>query len=127
MTDSNTRIDEPTDLHRAWAERFNAADVDGMLALAEPGSAFVPQPGVVVVGDDYRGALEQFLAMRLPINLTLRRHVVVGDIALLLYDWTIKGTDAQGNEVHLSGTTADVAREGSDGWRFVIDNPFGTA
>jgi ketosteroid isomerase-like protein len=122
-----THIAEPTDLHPAWGDRFNAADVDGMLALAEPGSAFAPQPGVVATDDDYRSALEQFLQLRLPINLTPRRNIVVGDIALLLYDWTIKGTDPQGNDIDLSGTTADVARKGPDGWRFVIDNPFGTA
>lgn len=53
-------IKNPTDLHPAWADRFNAADVDGMLALA--------------------------------------------------------------------GTTADVARRSEDhNWRYVLDNPFGTA
>jgi len=122
-----TYIAEPTDLHPAWAERLNAGDVDGMLALAEPGSAYAPRPGVVVTGDDYRSALEHLLLLRVPIELTLRRHIVVDDLALLLYDWTIDGTDPDGNEVHLSGTTADVARKGPDGWRFVIDNPFGTA
>jgi ketosteroid isomerase-like protein len=121
-------IDSPTDLHPAWADRFNAADVDGMLALAEPGSGFAPQPGVLVTGEDYRAALGGFLAMGLPIKLTLRHSLVSGDIALLVYDWTIKGTAADGNDVDLAGTTADVARRGDDNnWRFVLDNPFGTA
>lgn len=121
-------IENPTDLHPAWAERFNAADVDGMLALAEPDSGFAPQPGLVVTGEEYRAALGGFLAMGLPINLTLRHSLVSGDIALLVYDWTIKGTAADGNEVDLAGSTADVARRGADhNWRFVIDNPFGTA
>ncbi len=121
-------IANPTDLHPAWADRFNAADVDGMLALAEPDSGFAPQPGVVVTGEDYRAALGAFLAMGLPINLTLRHSLVSGDIALLVYDWTIKGTAADGNDVDLAGSTADVARRGEDdNWRFVLDNPFGTA
>ena len=59
---------------------------------------------------------------------TLRHSLVSGDIALLVYDWTIKGTAADGNDVDLAGTTADVARRGDDNnWRFVLDNPFGTA
>lgn len=121
-------IQSPTDLHPAWADCFNAADVDGMLALAEPGSAFAPQPGVVVTGEEYRAGLDGFLAMGLPINLTLRHSLVNGDIALLVYDWTIKGTAADGSEVDLAGSTADVARRGDDdNWLFVIDNPFGTA
>lgn len=122
-----TAIENPTDLHPAWAERFNAGDVDGMLALAEPGSGFAPQPGLVVTGEDYRSALAGFLAMGLPITLTLRHSLVVDDIALLVYDWTIAGTAADGNEVDLAGSTADVARKGPDGWRYVLDNPFGTA
>ncbi|HEY5882886.1 MAG TPA: nuclear transport factor 2 family protein, partial [Nakamurella sp.] len=76
-----TAIENPTDLHPAWAERFNAGDVDGMLALAEPGSGFAPQPGLVVTGEDYRSALAGFLAMGLPITLTLRHSLVVDDIA----------------------------------------------
>lgn len=122
-----TTITEPTDLHPAWAECFNNGDVDGMLALAEPGSAFAPQPGTVVSGDDYRSALEGFLALGLPIHLTPRHALVTGDTALLVLDWTIKGTAADGTEVDMSGSTADVARRGEHGWRFVIDNPFGTA
>jgi ketosteroid isomerase-like protein len=120
-------IDAPTELHQAWAERFNAGDVDGMLALAEPGSTFAPAPGAVVTDGDYRAALSGFVALGLPIELTLKRAVQSDDVALLVYDWTIDGTAADGNDVHLAGTTADVARRGPHGWRFVIDNPFGTA
>lgn len=120
-------IENATDLHPGWGERFNAGDVDGMLALAEPGSAFVPQPGTLVTGEDYKAALGGFVSLGLPINLTLRHSLVSGDIAMLVHDWTIKGTDAEGNHVDLAGSTADVARRGTNGWRFVIDNPFGTA
>lgn len=114
-------------LHHAWAERFNAGDVPGMLALAEPGSTFVPQPGLTLTGDAYGEALEGFVSLGLPITLTLKRHLESGDLALLVYDWRISGTSRAGDPVDLAGTTADVARRGAHGWRFVIDNPFGTA
>ena len=120
-------IENPTDLHPAWGQCFNAGDVDGMLALAEPGSAFVPQPGVVVTGDDYRAALTGFVAMGLPIELTLKHSLIAGDTALMIYDWTISGLAADGNQVDMAGTTADVLRRGEHGWRYVLDNPFGTA
>ena len=120
-------IDTPDQLHRVWGERFNAGDVDGLLALAEPGSAFAPQPGVVVTDEAYRQALTGFVAMGLPITLTPRRQVVHGDLALLVVDWRISGTTRTGDVVELAGTTADVARRGAHGWRFAIDNPFGTA
>lgn len=114
------------DLHVTWAARFNAKDLDGMLALAERGSIFVPQPGIVVEGDGVKAAEKQFLSMGLPITLTVRRVIVSGDIALLISDWSLKGKATDGSEVNLSGTTADVARRGPEGWKYVIDNPFGT-
>lgn len=120
-------ITSPTDLHPAWAQRFNAGDIEGMLALAEPGSGFAPAPGTLVTGEDYRTALAGFVALGLPIQLTLRRSLVVDDIALLVYDWTIQGTAADGQTVDLAGATADIARRGPEGWRYVLDNPFGTA
>lgn len=126
MTDQ-IHIENPTDLHPVWAERFNAGDVDGMLALAEPDSGFVPQPGTIVFGDDYRQALQGFTAMGLPIQLTLKHSYVSGDVALMVYDWTISGTGPDGSEVNLSGTTSDVLRRGEHGWRYALDNPFGTA
>jgi ketosteroid isomerase-like protein len=123
----STTVKNANDLHKTWAERFNARDLEGMVALAEPDSAFVPQPGTVVTGDGVRKAEEQFLQMGLPITLVPRRAIVNGDIALLISDWTITGKASDGSDVNLSGTTADVARRGPDGWKYVIDNPFGTA
>ena len=98
-----------------------------MVALAEADSVFVPQPGVVVKGKAVRDAEQQFLGVGLPITLKVRRVIVSGDIALLISDWSLKGKGADGADVDLSGTTADVARRGPDGWKYVIDNPFGTA
>ena len=120
-------VNEAADLHTAWAARFNAKDLDGVVALAEPDSVFVPQPGVVVAGEAaVRSAEQQFINIGLPITMKVRRVIVSGDIALLISDWTMKGKGADGSDVNLSGTTADVARRGPDGWKYVIDNPFGT-
>ena len=120
-------ITDAAELHTTWAARFNAKDLDGMVALAEADSVFVPQPGVVVEGKAVRDAEQQFLAVGLPITLKVRRVIVSGDIALLISDWSLKGMGADGSDVDLSGTTADVAQRGPDGWKYVIDNPFGTA
>ena len=119
-------IADAAELHTTWAARFNAKDLDGMVALAEAGSVFVPQPGMVVEGEGVRAAEQQFLSLGLPITLKVRRVIVSGDIALLISDWSLKGKAADGSDVDLSGTTADVARRGPDGWKYVIDNPFGT-
>jgi ketosteroid isomerase-like protein len=121
------KIADAAELHTTWAARFNAKDLDGMVALAETDSVFVPQPGAVVAGEAaVRSAEQQFLNIGLPITLNVRRVIISGDIALLISDWTLTGTAADGSEVNMSGTTADVARRGRDGWKYVIDNPFGT-
>ena len=121
------KVADAAELHTTWAARFNAKDLDGMVALAETDSVLVPQPGVVVAGEAaVRSAEQQFLNLGLPITLNVRRVIVSGDIALLISDWTLTGKAADGSDVNMSGTTADVARRGSDGWKYVIDNPFGT-
>jgi ketosteroid isomerase-like protein len=119
-------VDAAHELHIAWADRFNAKDVDGILALAETESVFVPQPGAATSGDATRGALDQFLAIGLPITMNVRNVYAVRDVALVIADWSLKGTGADGSEVDMSGSTADVARRGPDGWKFIVDNPFGT-
>jgi ketosteroid isomerase-like protein len=120
-------VNEPNMVHVVWTERFNAGDVEGMKALAEDGAIFVPQPGTPVTGADADAAQQGFLAMGLPINMTVRHTFVKDDVALVIADWTMKGRAADGNDIDLSGTAADVVRRGPDGWKFAIDNPFGTA
>lgn len=121
-------VNNPAELHPLWAKYFNAQDIDGMIALTEPDGVFVPQPGVApLVGEDARGALAGFLALGLPVSMNVRHAIVAGDIALLVADWKISGDDPEGNPVEIAGSTADVARLGDLGWKFVIDNPSGTA
>jgi hypothetical protein len=69
-----TPVSDARELHTAWADRFNAQDVAGMLALAETESVFVSQPGIVTTGSDVWGALEQFLAIGLPITMKVRQR-----------------------------------------------------
>jgi ketosteroid isomerase-like protein len=42
--------------------------------------------------------------------------------------WSFDGTGPDGDPVRLEASDADVLRRQTDGtWRFVIDNPWGTA
>ena len=61
-----------------------------------------------------RAAEQQFLRLGVPIALKVRRVIVSGDIALLISDWSLKGKAADGSDVDVSGTTADVARRGPE-------------
>jgi len=41
MEGTNVPVNDPEDLHRLFAERANAGDLQGLLALYEDGAAFV--------------------------------------------------------------------------------------
>lgn len=109
----------PASVAHAFAEAFNAKDAGAVDAVYEPDGLFVPEPGQTVTGAARHAANQRFLDLGLPIDIT-PRHVYEHDgIALLIVDWTIGD---------IKGTATDVARKGADGrWRYVIDNPFGTA
>lgn len=126
MTAPVTALDQ---LNLAFAERFNARDVDGLMALNAPDVVFVPAPGQPITGEAaVRGALEQFLGLNLPISMTVRHTFQAHGVGLAVADWTITGTAPDGSEIALAGTTADVAVHSEEhGWRYAVDNPFGTA
>jgi hypothetical protein len=50
-----------------------------------------------------------------------------GNIALLIVDWSMRGTARNGSTVAVSGTATDAVHRGPDNrWLYVIDNPHGT-
>ena len=60
--------------------------------------------------------------------MTVRHVFESAGTGLAIADWTITGTAPDGTEIALGGTTADVAVHSEEhGWRYVVDNPFGTA
>lgn len=125
MTTPVTSLDQ---LHIAFAERFNARDVAGLLALNAPDSIFVPAPGQPVQGTEaVTGALEHFLSLGLPIEMTVRHTFSTNGVGLAIADWKLEGNGPDGNPVALGGSTSDVAVYSDEsGWLFAIDNPFGT-
>lgn len=130
MTD-NTETALTGDPHRhpaVFAAAFNSGLADRVEEVYDPGAVFVPEPGAGVTHDERREALRRFLDLGLPIAVRTRHTYVADDIALLIVDWTIEGQGADGEPIRLDGTATDVARRGPDGlWRYLIDNPFGTA
>ena len=112
-----------------WAETFVAGDLDALVALYEADALLVAQPGEVVTGvEAIREALRAFLATEPSFNLEVREVLQAGDIALSFADWTLVGTGPDGEPIEMSAQTSDVLRRQPDGtWRFVIDNPYGSA
>jgi ketosteroid isomerase-like protein len=121
-------ISGPERLLAAFVAAFNAADPRAIEQIYEDGAVLAPQPGRPVTGPGLVAAHEHLLRLGLPMNATMRHGYVAGDIALLVVDWSIAGTAANGRDVRITGAATDVARRGADGhWRYVIDNPFGSS
>ncbi|MBL1096296.1 YybH family protein [Streptomyces coffeae] len=112
----------------AFAAAFNTFDPEALDQVYETDAAFVPEPGRMVTGAERLRANAEFQRLRVPIRVMPRHTYTVGDLALLIVDWIVAGTAADGSEVRIEGTATDVARRGPDGlWRYAIDVPFGTA
>ena len=80
--------------------------------------------GASGIGD----ALAGFISMRGTLDLVVTGVLAVDDLALVTGTWSFDGTGPDGEPVRLAANNADVLRRQADGtWRFVIDNPWGTA
>ncbi|SHE96511.1 YybH family protein [Streptoalloteichus hindustanus] len=119
---------DPAQHPAVFAAAFNTGRGDLLDLVYEREAVFVARQGRTVTGAERQEANERFLTLGLPITVHPRHTYVADDIALLIVDWVIDGTDPDGQHVHIEGTATDVARRGPDGkWRYVIDNPFGTS
>jgi uncharacterized protein (TIGR02246 family) len=108
---------------------INAGDLESLMPLYERGAAFATQPGDLAHGPaGVREALAGFVSMQGTLDLKVTRVLEVDDLALVTGVWTFAGTAPDGTAVELEASNADVLRRQDDGsWRFVIDNPWGTA
>jgi ketosteroid isomerase-like protein len=105
---------EPEDLSRFVVERLNAGDVDGLVALYEPGAVLALPDGQVATGaDEIRRGYQRLVAGQPRFEPGTQRPTLrSGDLALMSSRLT-------------SGVvTAEVARRQADGtWLWVIDQP----
>ena len=72
-----------------------------------------------------RTALANFLAPKLPIAVEPHTLTVSGATAVVTFDWAIRGIDPEGKPIAMAGRAVDVLRRDADGWRQLIDLPFG--
>ena len=118
----------PRQVLEAVVEGINTGNFETLMSLYEPQAAFATQPGRLAPGlGGIRDALGGFVAMNGKLDLEVRRVLEVGDLALVVGEWSFIGTGPHGEPVKLAAKNADVLRRQVDGsWRFVIDNPWGT-
>jgi uncharacterized protein (TIGR02246 family) len=120
-------IRRPEEMHAVFSERYNAGDLDGLVALYEPNAKLVSQPGDEVQGREaVRAGLQGFLALMPRIDMTTRYVLAAGDTAVLSGQWKLTGTGPGGTAAEMTGKSVEVLRRQPDGtWLFVLDLPFG--
>ena len=104
----------PEDLGRYFLERANAGDVEGLVALYEPGAVLASPSGRLATGhDEIRQVYAELLADKPSFSSAGQLPVIRnGDLALT-------STRLPGG-----GATVEVARRQADGtWRWIIDQP----
>ena len=116
----------PADVDRLFAERINAGDVDGVVALYEPGAVLVALSGPPAIGPEQ--IRERFAAL-IEAELNIECNVVAvhesGDTAMLYNDWRSTRRGPCGERLASEGKALEVVRRQPGGtWRFVIDDPF---
>jgi uncharacterized protein (TIGR02246 family) len=118
----------PVQVLEAVVDGINTGNFETLMSLYEPEAAFATQPGSLAPGlRGIRDALGGFVALNGKLNLEVSRVLEVGDLALVVGEWSFAGTGPDGEPVKLAAKNADVLRRQTDGsWRFVIDNPWGT-
>lgn len=115
----------PHEFDELASKAFNAADLDSLLALYETEASLVSEPGGPLATGDaaIRGAFQEFLALDAPLELRTRNVVESGGLAVVYSDYSMRGTDPDGNDFEVAGRSTVVLRRQDDGgWLAVIDD-----
>ena len=120
---------KPEECDLLIAEYINTGNLDAAVDLYEPNATFVAGPGNTVTGQAaIREVLKGMLASKPKLTMKVPIVLVNGELALLVSDYTVAMTGADGKPTTMSARGTEVVRRQADGtWRFVIDNPTGTA
>ena len=120
---------KPEDCDYLIAEYINSGNVQAAVDLYEPTATFVAEPGKLVSGHAaIREVMAGFVASKPRIEMKVPIVVLSGDLALTVSEYTVTSTGPDGKQTSSSARGTEVVRRQADGtWRFVIDNPTGTA
>lgn len=112
-TEERSLATQPEDLGRFFVERANAGDVEGLVALYEPGAVLaLPGGQTATDAEAIRRFYQQLLAGRPTLSPGPQRP------ALRNGDWALTSTRIP------TGATAEVAHRQPDGtWLWMIDQP----
>jgi len=118
-----TTPNSPAEVSDAFVQAVNAADLESAIGLYREDAVLLAPDGSQARGAGaIRGLLENLISMRVQMTTRVRSVIVADDFAVASEDWTMR-LDADDTEQH--GRSIVCFANGEDGWRFLIDAPWG--
>jgi ketosteroid isomerase-like protein len=115
---------EPAEASMLFERYFADGDLEGLMSLYEEDAVFPTPHGTSTGHGEIRATLKAYLDSGAKLVFGESLVFAAGDLALIHTPWTMRMPDGSTPE----GATAEVVRRQSDGrWKFIIDNPDGTA
>ncbi len=105
-------------------EEAVAQDLDAVMTLFEPNTSSATSATESISGlGAIRENLGGYIALRPTMKLTPTQVITADDLAQVVGDWTMEGTDPEGKPISMNGRYVDVVRRQPNGrWLFIIDN-----
>jgi uncharacterized protein (TIGR02246 family) len=120
---TSTLPDTPAGVSDAFATAINAGDLDGALLLYRDDAVLLSPAGNGARGvSAIRELLAGLISMRAEMTMRVKTMIVTDDFALASEDWTMRLATDAGEQ---RGQSVVGFARGADGWRFVIDAPWG--
>jgi ketosteroid isomerase-like protein len=116
----------PADLLALLGRLMEARDLDAIIAIHEDEAAMVKWGGGVARGEDaIRQVYVDFFATDPVLKVQALQIVEAGNTAIILGDYTMDYTNANGKIISVEGKFGDMVRQQRDGsWLYLLDNPF---
>ena len=118
----------PKELLNLQVKELNKGNTSFLMTLYEKDACFASKSGRVVKDlESIRRTLQDFIDMGGKLEARVKRVLPASDLALLITEWSINGTEPDGKPINLTGRGTIVLRRQSDStWLMVIENPWGT-
>jgi ketosteroid isomerase-like protein len=123
-----SKIKTPEELLDLQVEEFNIGNISFLMTLYEKEACFASKPGQVAKDvESIRKAFQSLIDMGCKLKTKPKRVLLASDLALLITEWSINGTEPDGKPINLTGRgTVVLRRQSDDTWLIVIENPWGT-
>ena len=124
-SESGRALATPRATMQRYLELVHARDLAQLLPLYEEGALFIAGDGTRSEGHDaIRETLRGLLSLAPVLRLEPREQYVVGDLAFVANEWSLRATAPDGQAIEQHGKSAVVLRRhAGHGWLIAIDRP----